>query len=464
MTFPGQAHRVRLLTSLLILCLYVAGLLHWAWFFRYGEMNFQDQDWEKEHCYFTLLRDWVAEGRAPYHTSLPLQGTNRFLALPETMLSPQVLLLQVLDIGAFQPVNTGLMYSLGFLGCLLIRRRYRLGLIPFTMLALLFSCNGYITAHLSVGHSMWNGYFLLSFFALYVLELVDNGGAYRSGLKLAAVLLAMMLQGSFHLVIWCWMFLAVLPLGNRRCFVAIVLAVGFSAWLSFFRLLPAAMSFSNFHRGFTSGYPNATELLHGLITQRDREYPMVGNPLTQRLLRWWEYDVYIGLLGLGLLWYGAIYLRMRAAAPTECRYRALDLPMLVLTFLSLNYLYYFITKLPLPLLQAEIVSSRFVIVPLVILMSLAAICLQRELERVPRTPALYVFLGLALLQTAFDLLTHSSAWRVLPAAAASEVVSDVSFVFREDQRYVNFVYISVLVSLLAVPAWVWAFVRWRPAS
>ena len=459
MTSSGQVHP--LFSGVLILSLYLAGLTHWAWFYRYGAMNLSDGDWQKEHDYYTLLDTWITEGGHPYHMSKRWQDTDRFLGLPETLFSPQILLLRRLDIGTFQPVNTGLMYSLGFLGCLLIRRRYRLGLIPFTLLALLFSCNGHITAHLSVGHSMWNGYFLLSFFVLYVLEIVEQPAAHASGLKLAMVLLLMMLQGSFHLVMLCWIFLGLLCLSDRRCWRTVAMAVGFSVWLSFFRTLPAAVTFAGGFGLFLSGYPDATELVHALVSLRSREYPPIVNPFNNLPLYWWEFDAYIGLLGLGLLLYGGIYLRMRAAAPPECRYRALDLPMLVTCFLSLNYVYWLVVASRLPLMNAERVSSRFLIVPLVLLISLAAICLQRELERLPRTPLLYLFLVLALVQTACDLATHSNLWRVLPAEADTTYLSDARFVEREDPSYIMSVHVSALVSLAAIPAWIWAMVRVR---
>jgi len=68
-------------------------------------------------------------------------------------------------------------------GLLLIRHRYRLGLAPFTLLFLLFNFNGFITSHLAVGHSMWFGYFLLSFAALFILEMLEEQ-SFAAALKL----------------------------------------------------------------------------------------------------------------------------------------------------------------------------------------------------------------------------------------------------------------------------------------
>jgi hypothetical protein len=454
---PARPGSRRAVTVLALLALYALGIVHWGLFFHWGRMSFREEDWPKEHDYYTLLRDALVTRQVPYHTSALYQNTDRFLGLPETNLSPQVLLLPFLDTGRFLLVHTLLLFSLGYLGCLLLKRRYGLGLLPFTLLYLLFSFNGFITAHLYAGHSMWDGYFLLSFAALFTLEMTAGAESDPPALKLALVLFAMMLQGAFHLVIWWWMLLFLLALFNRPLLKPVLVAYLFSGWLSFFRLLPAAVTFWGARdRGFWSGYPTVTDVLDGLIRLRDANYPAMGSYVGR--LRWWEYDMYVGLLGFALVAYFGVYCRRRddpGLAPY--RYQALDAPLLVLFFLSLNYFYWFVANLPVPLLNAEGVTSRFLIVPLVMLTVIASIRMQRVLETGRKSLLVYLFLIGALLQTFFALMEHSYVWRVSPWQG--DVPEDIQAVDRPDAMYTVSIVCSALVSLAAVP--VWAYTYWR---
>ena len=184
----------------LIPILYASGFLHWLLFFKLGKLTFRAFDWGKEYIYYSLLKQWIETGRIPYHIDLAFHGTHRFLAIPEVNLSPQILLLPLVQVGTFVVINTILLYSIGFIGCLLIKQRYRLGIASFTLLFLIFNFNGHLIAHIGVGHSMWAGYFLLPFYFLYLLELIgDKPG--RAPYKIALVSL-MSLGFIDHSYLW----------------------------------------------------------------------------------------------------------------------------------------------------------------------------------------------------------------------------------------------------------------------
>ncbi|HKI36748.1 MAG TPA: hypothetical protein VKA46_33140 [Gemmataceae bacterium] len=457
----------RALSLLVLLFLYLLGLGHWTLFFNWGDIAFtRNEDWSKEYDYYVILQEALRTRRVPYHMSKEYQKTDKFLGLPESNLSPQILLLPYLGIGRFLWLNALLLYSLGYAGCLLIRRRYRLGPAPFALLFLLFGFNGFITSHLAVGHSMWLGYFLLPFAALYVLELLGEDSSFVPALKLALVLLAMMLQGSLHQVIWVWMLLILLVAFNPRYWKQGALALAFSGWLSFFRLLPAAVTFGGrSDRGFWAGYPTLTEVLDGFIGLHDRTYPgddgWTHSRLVEHYLHWWEYDMYVGLLGLAALVVFGIYFRFRAGPALErCRYRELDAPLLVLAFLSLNYFYLVVANLPIPLLNAEGVSSRFLIMPVLMLLVISAIRMQRLLEGVKMSAALVVLLVGGLLQTAFSLAEHSYMWKIKPAQ--EEVEPTIRLISESPERwYVASIWLSALVSLVGMLAWLYVFLRAR---
>jgi hypothetical protein len=462
---PDPRLAVRALGIVALLLLYALGLAHWTLFFNRGDVAFShNDDWSKEHDYYVVLQQALLTRQPPYHMTAEHQRTDRFLGLPETNLSPQILLLTHLDIGRFLWLNALLLYTLGFVGCLLIRRRYRLGLAPFTLLFLLFNFNGFITSHLAVGHSMWFGYFLLSFAALYVLEIVEETSLVPA-LKLAFVLFVMMLQGSFHLVIWVWMLLFLLVTFNPRYWRRGALAVGFSAALSCFRLLPAAVTFAGRgDRGFWAGYPTLIEMLDGLVGLHGRDYPAANegwtdSPITGHHLRWWEYDMYVGIMGLVALVVFGVYYRFRAASALErSRYRELDAPLLVMAFLSLNYFYAVVASLPVPLLNAEGVTSRFLIIPLLMLLVISAVRMQCVLESVRMTPALAVLLVGGLLQIGFSLAEHSWVWKIKPTEEAREPT--IRLIGESpDRLYVASIWLSAAASAVALPAWVAVF-RW----
>lgn len=450
-------------SGLALSALFAVGVVHWVWFFNFGDMAFTPYDWPKEYQYYTVLRKAVSGDTLPYHVSVTFHNiTNRFLGLPETLLSPQVLLLPWLRTGDFILLNTLLLYTVGFLGCLLIKRRYRLTLVPFALLYVLINFNGYITSRLAVGHSMWNGYFLLPWFALYLLQMLEEGPAPGPpAMKLAFVIFAMMLQGSLHMCIWCWMFLFFLVLFQWRYWKQGALIIAFSGGLSLFRLLPAAVAFWGNANPFISGYPSVKDLLDAFAVPRDHRHPWLGAGSSP--LGWWEYDIYVGALGLAVLFYFGIWLRFsRAPFLRECKYSQLDGPLALLTLLSMGSLHGYICSLPLPLVNAERVSSRFVIVPVVLLMVLSAIRLQRLLDPWRRTIGTQALLLGVLLLTYLSLARHSEAWCIarMDQDARDDVIDfSIAIISQDDPWYVFVVNASGVASLVVLAAWL-AVLQW----
>jgi len=353
--------------------------------------------------YYSTIKEAFKKFVIPYHVSKLFHGTNRFLALPETVISPQIIFLPLMKIKDFVFFNTLLLYCVGFLGCLLIREKYKLSLLPFSSLFLLFNFNGYITSHLAVGHSAWNGYFFLPFFSLFLLELIE-GAPSTNPIKLSFVLFAIVLQGAFHLYVWCLMFLLLLAVFNTKYLKQILLTTLFSVLLSFFRLLPAALSSLHDSPPFISGYPTIRVLFDAFTLTRGHTYPWLGGIFGS--MKWWEYDIYMGVLGFGLLLYFGIYLRFKEEKELSCfRYKALDMPLFVLSVLSLSYFYFFIAIF----IKVERVSSRFLIVPVIILLVISCIRMQQILFRFSKNTAL---LAVGAVEMFFALISHSYIWRI----------------------------------------------------
>ena len=291
------------------------------------------------------------------------------MALPELSWSPQIALLRVVDVPAFFALNTVLLFAAGFAGCLALRRRYELSFTPFALLVMVALLNGHLAAHLGVGHSMWTGAFLLPWVAVFALELAGGPRSRRATLLLALVLFAILLQGSFHVFVWCLMLLGLMAAFEPRARRAALAAGAWAVALGACRLLPAAAALGGRReQPFLSGYPTPLVLLEALVRVRTAAEPPRGGRFDA--LGWWEYDAFVGAAALvWLLWFG-VYRRgasgaRSSARPPDRRCAAArpGRPLAVLALLSLGDLYYPINASGIPLLAAERVSSRFLLVP-----------------------------------------------------------------------------------------------------
>jgi hypothetical protein len=449
-----------------LILVFAAGALHWVFFLSYGNMTFKPHDWAKEYTYYSILKEAMESGRVPFHTSVVFQETRRFLALPEINLSPQVLLLPLMDVGTFVLVNMLIMYAVGFAGCLMIRSRYGLSPVAFAMLFMLFNFNGHLTAHIGVGHSMWTAYFLLPFFFLYTLEITGGKDRTWSAIKLGFVLFLMMLQGGFHIFAWAMAFLALLLIFNWKMWKPVIYAAASGLLLSAFRLIPAAFALAGKKERFIWSYPTVHDLLDALVTIRQHTPERLKPWGTTG---WWEYDVYIGVLGLALIAYFGIYLRFRKGAELDdCRFKALDLPILALAALSTSYFYAFLSRIPLPLIRSQRVATRFILIPVVFLVFMAAIRMQKVLGAGRRSVKFYAVSIIGLAVMALSFVDHSFIWSVarLQRIYRDKVVdlSVPEVIEVADGSYKSMLMLGVIISLTSLAVLAYLALRRRKPS
>ncbi len=409
---PGQSRLANAVAYTVQAGLFLLGIGHWTYFLNWGKISFNLHDWAQEGWRYFFLQQAVRTGQLPLHVSTGMTHVDRFIARPDTVLSPQLLLLAFLDLGPFVLVNTLLLYAIGFAGLLLIGRKYRLSPAAFTALFLLFNFNGHITIHLAIGHTMWVGYFLLPFFIYLLLELVDRYPGQETSFRLwrwvalvALVLFATFLQGSWHQFIWSLIFLAALGIFYTRYARPAFLAVLFSLLLSLVRVLPPAIQFFEQGVQFMSGFISVTDMLQALVVLKAPAealaYPFAN-------IEWWETDHYIGLLGLAFVLFFGVYQTWKSGGVQK----RLFAPGFVLALLSIGYIYYPVNLLPLPLADSERVTARFLIMPLAVLMVLGSIRFQEYLNSQGKASLRQGLFYLALLALmGHDLLQHSRIWR-----------------------------------------------------
>ncbi len=397
----------------LLLIVILAG---WGYFLNFGDIPFDFHDWAEVNApRLAFLKDAVTKGKLPLHMpdSSALRGvTDRYMALPDLILSPQVLLLRFMSVGTFVLVHTWMMIGLGYLGLLRLKKRFSLSLLSFTWIALLYFFNGHMLSHYAVGHVTWGGTFLLSWFIELVFELLggERGAVWEA--KMAFLLFFIFLQGSFHQFVWCVIFLGFLAVSNWKTFFPILRSGIAAGLLSAVRVIPPAMQMGAFDDDFLGGYRTPVQIFNA-FTRIIPPADSLNQKRTGAVLGWWEFDIYTGIAGLLMIGLGVLawlLLRRRGLG-----FPGLLCPVLVLSLFSIRNVYGLMRFFRIPLFSGERVSSRFLILPFVFILTAGIAALQQVLENRPFGKAASAVTGLGLIPAAVSLWKHISVWKVTEA-------------------------------------------------
>lgn len=446
--------------------LYLAGLLLWGQFLNWGRIPLTFHDWaDITSPRLTFLKDAFTKGELPLHISnrSTLDNvTDRFLSVPDQILSPQIVLLRFLPVGSFVLVNTWLLYSAGYVGILWFRHRFGLSFVPFLTLFALFNFNGYILAHVAVGHATWGGYFLFPWFAALVFQLVDGKNGWAWITQMSVLLLVTFLQGSFHQFVWELLFLALLAVVRRDYFRAAIGATLFAVLLSLVRIMPAALIVGSFNRQFYGGYESASQLWQSLVTIYTPGVRSAGD-LMPTSLGLWEFSLFVGLAGAAFLLYFGVWRWLRPH-PSDAGYHDLALPVTMLAVFSIGWMFALVRLIPIPLLDGERVSSRMISLPFVFLVILAAVELQRWLSLPGREVATTRILTAgALVIGLHDLWQNFDAWQIVRTAAGfapKEFDASAWFVANHpDLKYTIVLAAGALLSWISLG--LLSFLTWR---
>ncbi|MEA4907778.1 MAG: hypothetical protein GYA17_07060 [Chloroflexi bacterium] len=447
--------------------LYLAGIFLWGKFLNWGTIPFDFHDWaEITAPRVAFLRDAVIKGVLPLHMpdASALRGiTDRFMSLPDMLLSPQILLMRFMEVGPFILVNTLIFYTLGVIGLLVLRRRFSLSLASFSVLFFLFNFNGHILGHYSVGHVTWAGYFLFPWLAELTFQLLDGDHSWGWVAKTSLLLFFMYLQGSYHQFIWSVLFLGLLAITTWKHFLPVFKTLVFSILLSMVRILPPVLLLSQFDDEFLGGYPTLWDVLQSLVVVK---FPNEALDVRSMLsvLGWWEYDLYLGLAGAAFLFYFGLY-RWLKHRNEPLGYPQLLLPIFGIFLLSIGRIYRIVRLLPIPILSGERASIRMIILPVFFLLVLGAVELQKWLKEQPKPPSIPLQisgLGLLLLLV-HDLWQHFKAWQVTNAVMAFPVTPvDLSIKVvanHPDPPYIALISAGAAISLASLV--VLLFLAWR---
>ena len=447
------------LTWACLLALFLGGAYLWIVFIHRGASQMNYADWAAiTGPRLTLVQDAIHQRTLPFHSAhtSALKGTPRFFSVPDVFASPQFILLGYLTIEQFTVVNTLLLYGLGFWGLLRIRSRYHLSLMPFSLLFLLYNFNGEILAHFTVGHVTWWSNFLFSWFILWILDVVQDGGGWLWVLKTSLLLLVIFLQGGYHQFVWLLFFLGVIGFSYPRFFLLMLKTAIASVALSLVRLLPILLEAGKFQPANYGGYPTLLSIWTNLVVPDE---PLVSLPVIVQsyflTLNSWELSLYVGLLGaFFLLGFGVFYLLKDQQRPSLAR---LLLPCTGMLLLSMGLIFsYLRTYIPLPIFTGERVSARIIILPLLTVLVLAAIECQRWLDSRPGLVLQWLFVaGLAL--EVNDLAINFQTWRTSNSARQFlQKNFDPAMWYiannYQDTAYLDALAVGLLLSLLSLVA------------
>jgi len=453
-----------------MLALLVLGLGLWWWFLNRGAIQFNLHDWVEASKRYAFLQDALKTGQFPLHmpgTSGLRTVTDRYLSVVDTLFSPQVILLGVLDLGEFVVANTWLLFGAGFTGLLLLKKELKLSLLSFTLLYMLLFFNGHVVDHIAVGHVHWAAYFLIPYFILAVVKLIGGETGWRWTLWVSILVLIFMLQGAYHLVVIALFFL-VLIIPARLDLTGPILRVGAtSLLLSMVRILPPLLHFSDFDTEFLSGFSSSGGVLSGLINLRDLTRAEIMNPSPLSPLDWWEFDYFIGLASLGFILFFGVWKSLRSPDDKGLA-RATTFPILALSILSIGRIYKIFHLLQIPLLSTQRVSSRLFILPLAFLALLAVVQFDRWMREERYRGAGAVLGASAICVVGNDLWQHFKLWRVTNMAGIfPETPLELSRFYvanHADPDYIALLLTGIAITLLTISILVILALREKPSD
>jgi hypothetical protein len=431
---------IRLALAIFVYCI---GAAFWIQFYNFGELSAYQSDKAKSNlAWCTIIKAALDEGRLPWDAEVGGHRFPRFLANPEVQISPQVILLKWMPAHRYLPVQVLLLYSLGFVGCLLIMERMRLSLLPFAALLVLFNINGHVVSHLGVEHASWCGYFLLPFFALGVLDVLEDKAPHTTWIGIAITLFLIALQGSIYIFNLCIFFMVVLAFFNSHRARPLIYAIIASLLLASIRIIPALfLHTSDAHSSNLVGFTNPMQLLASLAVP-DYSSSVNGGK--------WAGNYYVELLGLVFIFYFGVWLYIQS----RHRHAKLLPALLVTALFSFKPVINALTFLKLPIYLITPTGYGFILPLLLFVIVLAVRQFQLWLEEKKPGPMLQAAFWALLFQLTCSLYHHSLFWqsfcirggrsdKVLPPGTAT--IHD-----NRDLIYKALLIISVLITALTL--------------
>ncbi len=373
---------------------------------------FDAHDMYREMNCVSLMKQAMVEGVIPYHVPIlaeHLGHGTRFMGLPVWSISPQFVLLAFMSPIAFYTFNVLFMYSVGFLGCVLLGRYLDLDEIAFAFLYLLFNFNGRFVGHMTVFGPSQLGYFMLPFVLLIVLKVGDQEGPRfgfnaREAVYLGFALAAMIYQGTLHMfcqTVCFFMLWAVVNIRRWRFSLLTMLSMGL---LAMARLLPTYITHGGKGNSTRwSGYGSIDLVVEAFVVLQTH----IGVPH----YTWWELSYYIGIFGfLGICFFG---LWAPIANESWCarKWHGLLVPAAVMVVLSIGPIKHAVVPSWVPFFNVEGRPMFFLLIPFLLAIVIAASNIAGYSRRNGHTKRYQCLLLVWVGAIGLQLFNHSRFWR-----------------------------------------------------
>lgn len=446
-----QSKSSQLLNKILLLMIFMFGIFVWIRFMNFGDIPEDRLDWaDITFPRLSVTQEAIRSFRIPLYVSEKKglkEVTNLFLSIPDQILSPDIILLNFLSIKQFIVFHILIFYSLGFWGLILFKQKFKLSFFAFLFIFFLFNFNGHIVSHISVGHLTWASYFLFSFFFLLIFELFkDQSIGWNWIAKMSFLQLLIFISGGYHQFVWILMFLAIILFINKNNKKAIFLSILFSILVNLFRILPASLLTGKLKLGFMAGFPSTESIIEGIYKTTSIESTLFFDNTKVNVLGW-ELNFFLGLVGLLYLAYFGFQFFKNNKNYDEFK---LIIPSAIFLILSIGNFYKVFLSSGIPFLSGERISSRFIIMTILIFVFTSTIQLQKLLSQNKST---YIKLGLLLLilLIANDLMNHVSGWeiKIISNKFPSEIYYLLSLGYDVNPVYLVLLSSGAIISIIA---------------
>ncbi|MHC4661415.1 MAG: hypothetical protein ACYS8W_06970 [Planctomycetota bacterium] len=491
-TQQEKASRLGPVSSSIIVLLFISGIFHWLMVFSWGNAEFKAFDFPVFMRNYRVMKQAITECRIPYHCiqkdvhpSLHKAETikpqeERFLTAPYINLFPNVIMLAFMGEKSYTIFNVLFFYAVGFIGCMLIRKKYNLAVLPFTVMFLLFNFNGHLVSRIGYGYLAWISYFLFPFFFLYVLELLEKDKpGITVPIKISFVGMLMLAMGGFQFFTWCMMFLALVAVFDwKRTIRPVLQCFLFGGLLGLFKFIPVAVAYwGNVRKTFVGSFPYGTvnNLFDVFVTMKAppgyfRGHPWMYISFGGHSVCLGELSIFIGLLAFLALIYLGIVLRFSKRPELEpYKFKKLDMPLVAMTFLSIALLYGLVARLPIPFIfSVNRTETRFIVIPFVFIIFISAIRMQQFNRLIMKSWKILVLVIVGILQTASELGMHSWLSRLDLSEkityAERKLMFSVSLLEKADPFYKNSVRFSFAVSFIVFVFLVYLYIKEKKAE
>lgn len=400
----------KLLINLLYFVLFCFGLLFWIKFLNYGEIPNNRLDWlQVTYPRLQTLQQSISEFQLPLHIADPFgvkDVTDRFLVIPDLILSPDIVLLKFLSISDFILLHMLICYGLGFLGLIQLKKRFLLSFTAFIPLFMLFNFNGFIISHLAVGHLTWGAYFLLPFYFNLIWDLFNSDSIEWNWIfKFTILQFCIYLIGGYHFFVWIIFFTLILFFLCKTKRKLIITAIILSFSINAYRILPSGLLSNKLSLNFHTSFVSSGQLIESLIRPSIPQNVVVSSSVIDVTI--WEINFYIGLISfLTIMLLNFSFFRMSK----NNQYTVLLIPIMTFTLISIGHFYRPFLDSGLPLFSGERVFTRFLILPLLILILISIIQYQQFISNKAGNPLWMFFYWFVNFFIANDLTQNAANW------------------------------------------------------